>query len=195
MISDLLNFDDQNNNIALLSSQAMVNLFKEIQEQAHLENAINQSSCSIFMLSTNFQSDSDLRLDWTEDISLWLFGKPAGALAEKLAKPAAAFFVFVTIPSHVLGTLFVGQKWADILNAVGYGLLIPYLLVLLMSLQQQLTKLILKKATTHYIFLATVLYTGSIAHRHFFEYGAFAFACFVPTYIFTVLFFFFHGNG
>ena len=69
-------------------------------------------------------------VDFNEDISLWLFVKPAGPLAEKLARPAAAIFVFVKVPSQVVGLLFGGQKWADVLFAVGYGLLIPYLLLL-----------------------------------------------------------------
>ena len=127
-------------------------------------------------------------VDSNEDISLWLFGKPAGPLAGKLAKPAAAaaFVVFVTVPSQVAGVLFVGHKWADVPYAVGSGLLIPCLLLLLLSLQQQLTK----KATTHYIFLATVLFVGSIVHRNFLEHWAFSFACCVPNYIVSVLSFF-----
>ena len=144
------------------------------------------------MLSTNFQSNNDLRLDFNRDISFWLFGKPAVSLSAKLTKPAAAFFVFVTVPSHVLGVLFAGQMFADILFAVGYGFLIPYCLLIHMSLQKQLAKMILKKANTHYIFLASIVYTGSIAHKNFFEFDAsfLTFVCVVPCYIVTVLFFF-----
>ena len=131
-----------------------------------------------------------LMIDFNEDMSLWMFGKPAGSLPEKLAKPASAFFLLVTIPADVVGGFFAGAMWADILYAVGYGLLIPYFILLFMSLQQQLAGLILKKANTHYIFLATILYVGSIAHRDYYAYEAFSFACYVPGYILAVLCFF-----
>ena len=115
-----------------------------------------------------------------------------GCLTIKLAKPVAAFFLLVTVPAHVVSVFFGRQMWANISYAVGYGLLIPYVLLLLLSLQQRLTKEILRRrANTHYIFLVTVLYVGSIAHRYCYEYEAFSSACFVPNYILIILFFFF----
>ena len=157
----------------------------------------NRNSCSVLVNSPKesalLTEGFPLMVDFNEDISFWLFGKPAVSLSAKLTKPAVAFFVFVTVPTHVFHVLFAGQMFADILFAVGYGFLIPYCLLMLMSLQKQLATMILKKANTHYIFLASVVYTGSVAHRDFFEFEAsiLTFACSVPCYIVTVLFFFF----
>ena len=112
-----VNFDDQNEAITLLSSQPMVDLFKKIQEQLHEVETKQQSCCnSYFMLSTSYQSHSDLRLDFNRDISSWLFGKSARSLP---VKTAATFFLLVTVPAHdVLRVFFPGSMWADILCAV-----------------------------------------------------------------------------
>ena len=89
-------------------------------------------------------TEDQIPIDFDIDISVWLFGRPAGLLPAKLTKPAAAFFIFITVPAHLCSAYFFQDMWADILKAVAYAMLIPSLVLLFMALQQDLAKMLLK---------------------------------------------------
>ena len=79
-------------------------------------------------------------IDFGKNISFWLFGRSSGAFSAKLAKPVTSFVLSVTLPLYGASFLPLGKHLLTltVLSAVAWGVLIPYLSILFLALQQDL---------------------------------------------------------
>ena len=142
----------------------------------------------LYELQLAVDSESkDVVVDFDKDISRWLFGRSAGKLLSRLTKPAAIFFSVFTFPSHMLSVILSQFWWTHAVYAFGYAVTIPFFLFLMMSMQQDLSIMLLKQAHTWYLLAATVVYVGSGAHKQYYELEPWNRATEIPTHVVVLI--------